>query len=70
MKKKKLGNYLFTGAMLTGIGLGFIFDNVPAGTLIGLGVGFGFRALPLLMERDTHLAQERLPEDDEESVDR
>ena len=31
---------IFLGCMFVWIGLGFVFDNVVAGTLIGMGVGF------------------------------
>ncbi|MEF8874958.1 MAG: hypothetical protein V5A88_09880 [Candidatus Thermoplasmatota archaeon] len=32
--------YLFLAGMFTGLGLGFLFDEVVAGILLGLGVGF------------------------------
>ena len=31
---------MFLGFMFLGIGLGFLAGNVPAGTLIGMGIGF------------------------------
>ena len=37
--KKKESN-IFLGCMFVGIGLGFVFDYIAAGTLIGMGVGF------------------------------
>ena len=30
----------FAGCMFIGIGLGFVFNHVAAGTLIGMGAGF------------------------------
>lgn len=30
----------FVGCMMVGIGLGVLFDNAGAGTLLGIGVGF------------------------------
>ncbi|WP_408010528.1 hypothetical protein ACJROX_09580 [Pseudalkalibacillus sp. A8] len=34
-----MGKLIIGGALMIGIGLGFLFDQVPAGTLLGLGVG-------------------------------
>ncbi len=31
---------LFVGCLILGIGIGLLFDEAGAGTLIGLGVGF------------------------------
>ena len=31
---------MFLGFMFLGIGIGFLIENIPAGTLIGMGVGF------------------------------
>ena len=31
---------LFVGCLLLGLGLGLLLDEVAAGTLIGLGIGF------------------------------
>lgn len=64
MDKKQVGNLLFVGCMMIGTGMGFLFHNIPAGALIGLGVGFGFKALPMLMQRDEHLANEKHPDDE------
>lgn len=38
--KNRYKNPLFIGSMFTGIGLGFIFDNVAAGVFLGIGLGF------------------------------
>lgn len=31
---------LFVGCLMLGMGIGFLFEEVPAGLFIGLGVGF------------------------------
>lgn len=46
MKKKNksrsdnVGGLFFVGALIMGTGIGLLYGNVSAGTLIGLGVGF------------------------------
>ena len=37
--KSNLPNLLMSGCMFIGIGLGFVFGQIPAGTMIGMGVG-------------------------------
>ena len=39
-KEDKKGKNIFVGCMFIGIGLGFLFEHIPAGTMIGMGVGF------------------------------
>ena len=38
-KEDKRGENIFVGCMFIGIGLGFLFEHMPAGTMIGMGVG-------------------------------
>ena len=38
--RKPKENKMFLGCMFLGIGIGFLIDNIGAGTLIGMGVGF------------------------------
>lgn len=38
--QKDVNGVLIPGGLLLGIGLGFLFGNIPAWTLIGLGGGF------------------------------
>ena len=38
MKKKKESN-IFLGCMFVGIGIGFYTQNIPMGTMIGMGIG-------------------------------
>jgi len=40
-KTKKMNpvNFLMPGCMFIGIGIGFIFNAIPVGLMIGLGVG-------------------------------
>ena len=30
----------FLGCMFVGIGFGFLFEHIPAGAMIGMGIGF------------------------------
>lgn len=62
-QKKQIKGLLFIGPMFAGMGLGFIFGNIPAGLFTGMGVGFAFQALFMMNERDKRLAQEELPEE-------
>ena len=39
-KEDKKGENIFVGCMFVGTGLGFLIDNIPAGAMIGMGVGF------------------------------
>ena len=39
-RKEILGWAVFMGAMFIGMGVGSIFDQTGAGTLIGMGVGY------------------------------
>lgn len=39
------GNVIFVGCMFIGIGLGMYFKATGIGTLIGMGVGFIFKAI-------------------------
>ena len=39
MEKKK-ENKVFLGFMFIGLGAGFMFDNIPGGILIGMGIGY------------------------------
>lgn len=40
-----LRNLLIPAGVITGMGVGFLIDNVVAGLFIGLGVGFAVLAL-------------------------
>ena len=40
---------MFVGCMFLGIGIGFLTDQLPAGTLIGMGAGF---ILQKLLDKD------------------
>ena len=37
---KKIGTLLVLGGLFIGIGVGMVLNQIAAGTLIGLGVGF------------------------------
>lgn len=43
-KKDNPGGLFIPGGLLTGMGIGFLVDNIPAGMFIGLGLGFIFFA--------------------------
>lgn len=50
-EKDKGEGAIVVGGLLLGIGLGFVYGNVPAGTLIGLGAGFILFAIVKLMRK-------------------
>lgn len=62
-QKKQIQGLLFIGPMFAGMGLGFIFGNIPAGLFTGMGIGFAFQALYLIADRDKRLAREQMRED-------
>jgi len=62
--KSQIKGLLFIGPMFAGLGLGFIFGNIPAGLFTGMGIGFAFQALYMINERDKRLAQEPLPDEE------
>jgi len=39
-KEDKRGENIFLGCMFVGIGFGFLFEHIPAGAMIGMGIGF------------------------------
>ena len=45
------GGIFIPAGLLTGLGIGFLVDNVPAGLFIGLGVGFGLMAVTQLLKK-------------------
>lgn len=38
--KEQSSGLIFVGCMFIGMGLGFLFKNVPFGLFVGMGVGF------------------------------
>jgi len=40
VKKMKPTDFLLPGCMFVGMGIGFLFDAIPVGLMIGLGTGF------------------------------
>ncbi len=40
VKKDNPGGLFIPGGLLTGMGVGFLVNNIPAGMFIGLGLGF------------------------------
>ncbi len=47
--KDNPGGLFIPGCLLMGMGLGFLFGNVPAGLFTGLGVGFILFAISLFI---------------------
>jgi len=39
-RKQNIGGLIFVAFMFMGIGIGMLLDNVAAGTVIGMGIGF------------------------------
>ena len=39
-KFRKPESKIFLGCMFVGTGFGFLFENIPAGAMIGMGIGF------------------------------
>jgi hypothetical protein len=48
--KENPGGLFIPGGLLTGMGIGFLTDNVPAGLFIGLGLGFVCYALSMFVK--------------------
>lgn len=40
LEDQKRGALFIPAGVLTGVGVGFLINNVAAGTLVGLGIGF------------------------------
>ena len=38
--RKPKENRIFLGCMFVGTGFGFLFENITAGSMIGMGIGF------------------------------
>lgn len=48
-RKDNPGGLFIPGCLLMGMGIGFLFGNLPAGLFIGLGVGFILFAISLFI---------------------
>jgi len=48
-KRDNPGGLFIPAGLLTGMGIGFIFDNIPAGMFVGLGLGFVVFAITSLI---------------------
>lgn len=59
MKKSQIANFAFVGCMMAGIGIGMLLGNAGAGTLIGMGVGFAFKAIVHLSDSETKELQDQ-----------
>lgn len=44
-KYKEIGGYVYGGSIITGMGIGFATNSIPAGVIIGLGVALLIMAL-------------------------
>jgi hypothetical protein len=44
-KGYEAGGIAFVGCIIVGVGLGFLFDEVAAGSILGVGAGFIMMAL-------------------------
>ena len=40
MSEQPKESRIFLGCMFVGIGFGFLFEHIPAGAMIGMGIGF------------------------------
>lgn len=50
-KKEEVGALFIPAGVITGMGFGFLYDNLVAGLFIGLGFGFTLFAISALIEQ-------------------